>query len=91
MLNCFCHVQLFATLWTVACQAPLSMGILQTRILEWAAMPSSRGSSQPRDQTLILYVSCLGRQALYHWCHLGTQEIGEGQLRSEKFSQSTNC
>ena len=31
----------------VACQAPLSMEILQTRILEWVAMPSSRGSSQP--------------------------------------------
>ena len=37
--------------WTVAHQAPLSMGILQARILEWMAMPSSRGSSQPRDQT----------------------------------------
>ena len=24
-------------------------GILQARILEWVAMPSSRGSSQPRD------------------------------------------
>ena len=33
----------------VACQAPLSMGILQARILEWVAMPSSRASSQPRD------------------------------------------
>ena len=31
--------------WTVACQAPLSTGILQARILEWDAMPSSRGSS----------------------------------------------
>ena len=29
----------------IACQAPLSMGILQERILEWVAMPSSRGSS----------------------------------------------
>ena len=29
--------------------APLSMGILQVRILECLAMPSSRGSSQPRD------------------------------------------
>ena len=38
-----------ATPWTVARQAPLSMGILQTRILEWVAIPSSRGSSQPRD------------------------------------------
>ena len=32
-------------------QAPLSIGILQARMLEWVAMPSSRGSSQPRDRT----------------------------------------
>ena len=31
----------FVTLWTAACQVPLSMGILQIRILEWVAMPSS--------------------------------------------------
>jgi len=31
-------------------------GILQARILQWVAMPSSRGSSQPRDQT---QVSCI--------------------------------
>ena len=31
-------------------------GILQTRILEWVAIPFSRGSSQPRDQT---QVSCI--------------------------------
>ena len=42
---------LFATPWTVALQAPLSMGILQARILEWVPMPSSRGSSRPRDRT----------------------------------------
>ena len=30
-------------------QAPLSMGILRARILEWVDMPSSRGSSQPGD------------------------------------------
>ena len=28
-----------------------SHGMLQARILEWVAMPSSRGSSQPRDRT----------------------------------------
>ena len=28
-------------------------GILQTRILEWVAMPSSRGSSQPRNRTQV--------------------------------------
>ena len=45
------HGRLFATPWTVALQAPLSVGILQIRILEWVAMPSSRASSQPRNQT----------------------------------------
>ena len=43
--------------WTVANQAPLSMGILQARILEWVAMPSARGSSQPRDQTQVSRVA----------------------------------
>ena len=52
-----------ATPWTVAHQVPLSMGILQARILEWVAMPSSRGSSQPRDQT---HTFCIGRRVLYH-------------------------
>ena len=45
MLSRFSHVQVFVTSWTVAHQAPLSMGILQERILEWVAMSSSRGSS----------------------------------------------
>ena len=51
------HDQLFATPWTVAHQAPLSVGILQARILEWVAMPFSGGSSQPREG---------GRWILYH-------------------------
>ena len=33
------RVRLFATPWTTARQAPLSMGILQARILEWVACP----------------------------------------------------
>ena len=37
----------------IAHQAPLSMGIVQARILEWIALPSSRGSSQPSDQTQV--------------------------------------
>ena len=46
-----------ATPWTVAHQAPLFMGILQARILEWVAMPSCRGSSQPRDGTRISHIA----------------------------------
>ena len=42
------HVQRFVTLWTAALQA---LGILQARVLEWVVMPSSRGSSWPRDRT----------------------------------------
>ena len=38
------HVQLFATPWTVAHQDPLSMGYSK-RVLEWVAIPFSRGSS----------------------------------------------
>ena len=33
-------------------------GILQARIPEWVAMPSSRGSSQPRNQTHFSLGSC---------------------------------
>ena len=46
--------------------------ILQARILERVAMPSSRGSSRPRDWTHTSYISCIGRQVLYHWCYLGS-------------------
>ena len=37
-------------------------GILQARILKWVAMPSSRGSSQPRDKTILSYISCMKRR-----------------------------
>ena len=53
------------------CSLPGSsvQGILQARILEWVAIASSRGSSQPKDRTSISYVSCIGRWVLYHECH----------------------
>ena len=57
VLNRFSRVWLFVAPWTVAHQAPRSMEILQARILEWVAVPSSRGSSQPRDQTHIFCIS----------------------------------
>ena len=39
-------------------------GILQARILEWVAMSSSRGSSQPRDWT---WTSCIAGEFFTHW------------------------
>ena len=47
-------------------------GILQSRILEWIAISSSRGSSQPRDRTGISFSSCIGGRILYHQHHLGS-------------------
>ena len=50
------RVQLFAIPRTVTHQAPLYMEILQARILEWVAMPSSRDlpnpGTEPRSPTL---------------------------------------
>ena len=51
--------QLWLTLWDpAACSLPGSSvhGIFQARILEWFAMPSSRGSSQPRDLTQVSHI-----------------------------------
>ena len=45
---------------------------VQAKVLEQVAIPFSRGSSLSRDQTCVSYVSCIGRQVLYHQCHLGS-------------------
>ena len=55
-LSCFTHVQLFANPWTVARQAPLSMGF--SRQDYWSGLPcSSLGNSpnpgvEPRSPAL---------------------------------------
>ena len=54
VLSCFSLVRL-ATLWAVAHQA-----LLQVGILEWIAISFSRGSSQLRDPPHIFYVSSIG-------------------------------
>ena len=64
-LSCFSHVQPFVTLWTVDRQGSSVSGILQVRILEWVAMPSSRRSSRPSDWTCFWSVlHC--KRVLYH-------------------------
>ena len=42
-------------------------GILQAGVVEWVAMPFSRGFPQARDETHISWGSCIGRWTLYHW------------------------
>ena len=50
------------------CSLPGSFGhgIFQERILELVAISYSRGSSRPKDQTLVSCVSCIGWLILYH-------------------------
>ena len=42
-------------------------GIFQARMLEWVAISSSRGSSQPRDLTCVSCISCPAVRLFYHW------------------------
>ena len=59
--------------WPVACQAPLSMKILQARILEWVAMPSSRVFPTQGLNAGLLHC----RWILYHLSHKGSPRILE--------------
>ena len=63
--------QLWPTLWDPVNCSPLGSsvhGLLQAGILEWVAMPSSRGSSQPRNHTRL---SCIAGGFFTSWA---TQE-----------------
>ena len=73
---CVCVCMLVAQLCPdlcnlVDCGLPASFvhGILQARIMEWGAILFSRGSSQPRDQTLV-FLHC--RQILHHLSQQGS-------------------
>ena len=61
------HVWFFATPWNCSLPGSSFHGILQARILEWVAMPSSRGPFWSRDRTRLPCVSCVARRILYHW------------------------
>ena len=58
----------------VDCSPPGSSvhGILQARILEWVAIPFSRGSSWPRDRT---QVSCIAGRPFNLWA-IHTANLG---------------
>ena len=66
------HVLLFVTLWTVASQAPLSMGIVQARILECHALLEGIFPTQGSNPSL---PHC--RWILYHLSHQGSPRILE--------------
>ena len=60
-------------------------GILQAGRLERIVTPSSKGSSQFRDQTRISFVSCTGRHVFYHQRHLGSpRKVHVSIIRTKK-------
>ena len=58
--------QLFCDLMDYSPPGSSVYGMALARILEWVAIPFSRGSSQPRDRTQVSYIWCIGKQLLYH-------------------------
>ena len=46
--------------------------LVRARILEWVAISSSKGSSQPRGWIYISHISCIGRQIFLPLRHLGS-------------------
>ena len=66
MLNRFRSSWLFVTLWTVAHQAPPSMGF--SRQEYWSGLPCTPPGDLPlsKNWTRFSYVFCIGRGVLYH-------------------------
>ena len=65
MLSCFSHVQLFAAPWTVAHQAPLSLGF--SRQEYWSGLCALLwGIFLTQGSNPCVYVSCTARWVLYH-------------------------
>ena len=64
LLCCFSGFQLFATLYTIACQAPLSMGLPSQEY--WGGLPCP----PPGNFPLSSIQPCIDRRVLYHWHHL---------------------
>ena len=58
-----CH--LLSCVWL--CPGSSVQGISQARIMKWIAFPFSRGSSGPRDQTHVSWVSCIAGRFINIW------------------------
>ena len=62
MLNCFSHIQFFVTLWTVACQSPLSVGFPRQEY--WTGLPRCLPGDLPNpgiESTSLMSPALAGR------------------------------
>ena len=75
MLSCFSRVQLLATLWTVARQAPPSMGFSRLEYRSGLPCPSPGDLPDPGIEPKLFMSPALAGRVLYHQCHLGSPLI----------------
>jgi len=82
----------WASVWHVCAQSRLTLcdpvdrnlpgssvhGVFQARILEWVAIPFSRGSARSRNQTHAFCISCIGRWILYYCATREALQMGWG-------------
>ena len=61
-------------------------GILQARILEWIAIPFSRGSSWPRDQTQVF---CTGGRFFTIWANREAPNVAQIQVKDMNFKKNS--
>ena len=66
VLSCFSHVWLFVTLWTVASQAPLSLGFARQKYWSGLLFPSLEDLPNPGIEPMSLNVSCIDKWILCH-------------------------
>ena len=80
------RVPLFATPWTVAYQAPPSMGFSRQECWSGLPFPSSRGSSRPRNRTRVSRIAgrCLRSQPPGGYHHI-TALVDSGTMPSADF------
>ena len=81
VLSHFSCVRLCATLWTIACQAPLSMGFSKQEYWSGLPCPPPGDFLNPGIEPESLDVSCIDRYVLYHQRHLGSPHyIAQGAI-----------
>ena len=66
LLSWFSHVRLFATLWTIAHQAPRSIGFSRQEYCSGLPFASPGDLPNPVIKP-VSHVSCISRQVLYHY------------------------
>ena len=81
--------RLCVTLRTLARQAPLSMGVSRQETAV-GSVPSSRGSSWPRDWAHVSCSSGSGRRVLYHSGHPGSLHVALHALRASSAASSSH-